>query len=247
MSGAKGAIGLGGASTGFDPIRQFVRRMEPGFAAFVVRIEARKGISMADEITPTTPTHSIPTMPGGTSPKAPGGASSIGADTSVDFESATTTDVDFAPAETLAPATGFADDAGGKRSAKETIKTEAGKLQTQATDRARSFAGDGKAKATGALGDFARMMNDAAGSVDDRLGAQYGDYARSAASYVSGFADTLDRKEVDELVADARDFVRKSPMIAIGTAAAVGFVLARVIKAGIDGVADSAENASPRV
>ncbi len=51
---------------------------------------------------------------------------------------------------------------------------------------------------------------------------------------MSGFADTLRAKDVDELVAEARDFVKKSPAVAIGAAAAVGFVLARMVKSGLD-------------
>lgn len=120
------------------------------------------------------------------------------------------------------------------RTAKETIKTEAGKLGSQAADKARAFAGDGKAKASGALNDFARMMEDAAGQVDEKLGEQYGQYARSAAQSLGGFASQLDAKDIDELVEDVRGFVRKSPAVAIGTAAALGFVLARVVKAGIE-------------
>lgn len=125
-----------------------------------------------------------------------------------------------------------------KRTATETIKDEAGKLGTQAADRARAFAGDGKAKATGAINEFARMMEDAATQVDDKLGQQYGQYARSAAQSLGGFASSLESKDIDELLEDVRDFVRKSPAVAIGAAAAVGFVLARVVKAGVDGASD---------
>src|SRR3546814_16333084 len=56
---------------------------------------------------------------------------------------------------------------------------------------------------------------------------------RRAADSVSGFADTLRTKDVDELLDDARALVRKSPVIAIGTAAAIGFALVRLVKAGL--------------
>jgi ElaB/YqjD/DUF883 family membrane-anchored ribosome-binding protein len=125
-----------------------------------------------------------------------------------------------------------------KKSAADTIREEAGKLGSQAADRARSLAGEGKDRASGALDEVARMLNSAAGDVDERLGADYGRYARSAAEGISGFADTLRGKEVDDIVADATALVKKSPVIAIGAAAAVGFVLARLIKSGIDAAAD---------
>jgi ElaB/YqjD/DUF883 family membrane-anchored ribosome-binding protein len=139
-------------------------------------------------------------------------------------------DVSFEPAADLGTETS------STRSTTDTIKAEASKLGSQAADRARGFAGDGKVKATGAINDLARMMEDAAAQVDEKLGAQYGQYARSAAQSLGGFADQLDAKDIDELVEDVRGFVRKSPAIAIGTAAALGFVLARVVKAGLDPV-----------
>jgi ElaB/YqjD/DUF883 family membrane-anchored ribosome-binding protein len=78
------------------------------------------------------------------------------------------------------------------------------------------------------------MLHEAAGTVDEKVGEQYGQYARSAAEAVSNFSGTLKAKQVDDLIDDARDFVKKSPAVAIGTAAAIGFVLARLVKAGLD-------------
>lgn len=125
-----------------------------------------------------------------------------------------------------------------KKSAADTIREEAGKLGSQAADRARGLAGEGKDRASSALDEVAKMLHGAAGDVDDRLGAEYGRYARSAADGISGFADHLRGKEVEDIFADATALVKKSPVIAIGAAAAIGFVLARLIKSGIDAAAD---------
>jgi ElaB/YqjD/DUF883 family membrane-anchored ribosome-binding protein len=78
------------------------------------------------------------------------------------------------------------------------------------------------------------MLRDAATSVDEKVGDQYGTYARSAADAVANFSQSLQSKQVDDLIDEAREFVKKSPAIAIGTAAAIGFVLARLVKAGLD-------------
>ncbi|MEG3083629.1 hypothetical protein U1707_08245 [Sphingomonas sp. PB2P12] len=118
--------------------------------------------------------------------------------------------------------------------AKQAIKDGASKYTAQATDKVRTFAEDGKARASGALEQVAQLLNDAAGQVDEKLGAQYGSYARSAADSVSGFADQVNAKDVDELFDDARELVRKSPAIAVGAAAAVGFVIARLVQSGVD-------------
>lgn len=119
-------------------------------------------------------------------------------------------------------------------STRQTINDNVAKLKSEAGDRARTYADQGKAKATGALDQIVSMLNDAAGQVDDKLGQQYGQYARSAADQVQGFSSSLNDRSVDELLDDARALVRKSPAAAIGVAAAVGFVAARLLSAGLD-------------
>ena len=114
------------------------------------------------------------------------------------------------------------------------LKEEAGKYADQAGVRAKEFANEGKTKTAGAMGSLAKMIEDAAPQVDERLGTQYGDFARSAAKTVSGMAGSLESQDVDQLVNNTRDFVKKSPAVAIGAAAIVGFVLARMFKSGND-------------
>lgn len=134
-----------------------------------------------------------------------------------------------------------ADAAQGKRGAAQFARDEASKLIGQAGDKARGFADTGKERATGALDEFSALMRDAAGSVDEKLGEQYGQYARSAADQISGFAESLRGKQVDDLVDDARAFVQKSPAVAVGIAAGIGFVLARLLKSGLDAAGDLAD------
>jgi hypothetical protein len=124
-----------------------------------------------------------------------------------------------------------------KRNSAQQLKEEASKLGTQAADRAREFAGQGKERATTALDEVAKMFEGAALDVDSRLGEEYGRYARSAAQGISSFADSLRSKEVDDLITDATALVKKSPVIAVGAAA----VLARLIKSGVDAASDLGE------
>lgn len=145
---------------------------------------------------------------------------------------------DFQPAAPLKDAgVEFAaegDAPGGIAGAKQTVLEKTSDARSQATDKARLYAEDGKAKATSALVQLSQMLTDAAGQVDEKLGEQYGQYARAAADRVSGYSTALDGKSVDELVEDARELVKKSPAVAIGAAAAIGFVIARVLTAGVD-------------
>lgn len=112
------------------------------------------------------------------------------------------------------------------------LKDEATTLANQASAKARNAATKGKDKAAEAVGSLAKLLEDGAGTVDSKFGKQYGDYARSAASTVAGFASTLDKKDLDELAASTRDMVKKNPAVAVGAAAVIGFVLARLLKGG---------------
>ena len=117
---------------------------------------------------------------------------------------------------------------------KTQLREGASSLQQQAGERIRAYAETGKDRATTALDDLSRVVTDAAGSIDERLGSEYGEYARRAADAVSGLADSLRTREVDQLFEDGRNLVRKSPGVAIGAAAVIGFTLVRLIKSGMD-------------
>jgi ElaB/YqjD/DUF883 family membrane-anchored ribosome-binding protein len=122
----------------------------------------------------------------------------------------------------------------------EKVKESVGSVATEAMGAAKKAATEGKDKATEALSGMAKVVNDAAQVVEDKVGATYGNYARRAADGVSGFAENLQNKDIDDLIADARSFVRKNPAVAIGAAAAVGFVLTRLIKVGSAGDGEEA-------
>jgi ElaB/YqjD/DUF883 family membrane-anchored ribosome-binding protein len=108
------------------------------------------------------------------------------------------------------------------------------KLSGQAADKARGLVGQGLERGSEALANVGRMVGDTAEGIDERLGAEYGDYARRAASAIEDAANSLASKDADELIEDTRTFVRKSPGVALAGAAVVGFALARLIKAGLD-------------
>jgi ElaB/YqjD/DUF883 family membrane-anchored ribosome-binding protein len=160
----------------------------------------------------------------------------------------TTADVDFTPAAPLKDQ-GVAFEAEGAtienqpqgrtEQAKQALRENTAKVKEQATDKFRAYADDGKSRGAGALEQLSKMLTDAAGQVDDKLGGQYGQYARSAADQVQGLADTVRNKDVDELVDDVRGFVKASPAAAIGIAAALGFAVARLAQAGLDAPSDT--------
>jgi hypothetical protein len=126
----------------------------------------------------------------------------------------------------VAPAKGKTEDVKAK------VKADMNNFKAKAADSAKAAAEKGKDRATEAVGSIGKLIRDSAATIDENVGKQYGDFARSAADAVDGFAGKMDAKDVDAIAEDARQFVRKSPAIAIGAAAAIGFVLARLVRSG---------------
>jgi ElaB/YqjD/DUF883 family membrane-anchored ribosome-binding protein len=124
------------------------------------------------------------------------------------------------------------------------VRDQVSTLKSEAGTRVRGFADDRKSQATSLLDEFSAVIDEAAEAVDRRFGADYGDYAHRASGAVSNLADTVRSKTIDDLIDDTREFVRKSPGIAIGIAAVAGFVLVRLIKTGLDDVSGSREAAN---
>ena len=110
------------------------------------------------------------------------------------------------------------------------VKEQASALGSEALDSARKAANQGKDMAAEALDEISKLANSAATVVDEHVGTQYGDYARKAASTVSNAASSLQKKDIDDIVADTTAFVRKRPAVAIGALAAVGLFLTQMVR-----------------
>jgi hypothetical protein len=114
------------------------------------------------------------------------------------------------------------------------VRQGSGKLAGQAADKTRGLVGQGLERGSEALANVSRLVGDTAAGLDERLGEEYGDYARKAATAIDDVANSLASKDPDELIDDTRNFVRKSPGMALAGAAIVGFALARLVKSGLD-------------
>lgn len=100
--------------------------------------------------------------------------------------------------------------------------------QDDAKVKAGELASEGKTKASDAIAGLGKLVSDNATVLDEKLGSKYGDYARGAGRQMQEAAAKLDSKSIDEIGEDAREFVRKSPGLAVGIAAAAGFMLSRL-------------------
>jgi len=136
-------------------------------------------------------------------------------------------------------------DTGSGNAVMNRVRSGRDKLSGQAADKARGLVSQGIERSAEALANVSKLVGDTASGLDERLGEEYGDYARSAAERIEGAANSLAAKDADELIDDTREFVRKSPGVALAGAAIVGFALARLIKTGL-GADDSDGGSSGR-
>jgi ElaB/YqjD/DUF883 family membrane-anchored ribosome-binding protein len=116
----------------------------------------------------------------------------------------------------------------------ETLRDQAGNMARDAASKAKDYANSGKDKTADMMDELSRMADDVAKTLDEKFGPAYGDFVRKAGSTVGSGAESLKGKTVDDLMEDARTFVREKPAVAIGAAAAIGFVLTRLFRAGPD-------------
>jgi hypothetical protein len=107
-------------------------------------------------------------------------------------------------------------------------KEKANAFAADAKNMATTYANEGKARTSQAIVGLSRMLDENVSLIDEKVGPKYGDYARSAAKSMQDAATTLDEKSLDELGEDAKEFVRKSPGLAVGMAVAAGFLFGRM-------------------
>jgi hypothetical protein len=96
--------------------------------------------------------------------------------------------------------------------------------------KAAEYANEGKARTSQAIVGLSKLIDENVALIDDKVGPKYGEYARTASRSMQDAASKLDEKTFDELGEDAKEFVRKSPGVAVGMAIAAGFLFGRMFK-----------------
>src|SRR5437764_6588052 len=186
---------------------------------------AKEDVVMADEKTPALP-DGTDTIIEGAERKAPPGGTVTVEDTAL----VTEREIPAPRGEAERPVTGSGSPEGGLA---DRLREGREKLTSQAGDKARGLVTQGLERTAEALANVSKMVGDTAPGIEERLGPDYGDYARRAAGAIENVANTIAEKNPDELIEDTRNFVRNSPGIALAGAAVVGFVVARLLKSGL--------------
>jgi ElaB/YqjD/DUF883 family membrane-anchored ribosome-binding protein len=173
-----------------------------------------------------------PALPDGTDTIIEGAGNSSDGDTITVEDTALVTEREIpAPAgDAERPVSGSGSPEGGLV---DRLRSGREQLSSQAGEKARGLVTQGLERTSEALANVSKMIGDTADGIDERLGPEYGDYARRAAGALEDTANSIAGKDPDELIEDTRNFVRNSPGIALAGAAVVGFVVARLLKTGI--------------
>jgi ElaB/YqjD/DUF883 family membrane-anchored ribosome-binding protein len=197
---------------------------------------------MADATTPSTSKKKTARKPATPKPATPATATPAAAGTTTDHRTEAKSRFNSAleeakagaaalKAEAADRAVAYRDQAKGRS---EDWVEEAKTYGRQAKGKSKELATEGKTKASEALSSLSRMVSENATAIDEKFGAQYGEYARKASRSLEDASVKLDSKSVDDLSEDAREMVRKSPGLAVGIAAVAGFMLARMFRGSRD-------------
>ena len=92
-------------------------------------------------------------------------------------------------------------------------------------DRQKSAAGD-------ELHSVADVMRDAAKRFEEREESGVAEYVEKAAEAVERVSSTLRERNLEELLGEAEDTLRRRPAVFLGATAVVGFALGRFLRAG---------------
>jgi hypothetical protein len=139
--------------------------------------------------------------------------------------------------------------AGAAEKFAQQLRRQAGRLRDQGVTKITQLAETGKGQFASKLNDVAEVIESVAEPVEKSYGSSVAEYVRSASRNVRSISDDLQNKSVEDLVSASRSAIGNNAAIAIGTAAFMGFVAARVAKGGLveqaDGRDTKAENFSP--
>jgi len=108
-------------------------------------------------------------------------------------------------------------------------KKSASSLASAATERAKDAVEERIAGGADLLGQVAASVRVAARELDP-ASPQLAGFVREAAERIDDFSRQVRDKSVDELLETSSDFARRQPAMLFGAAAAVGFLLFRMIK-----------------
>lgn len=110
------------------------------------------------------------------------------------------------------------------------LKGQAERAAEDARDRARSMAEDQKNAAASRMSGIAEALRGVSDDLEGRGQPVVAEYSRYVARGLENMADSLGRRDLDDIVGSVEDFARSRPVAFLGGAVVAGFALARFVK-----------------
>ena len=121
--------------------------------------------------------------------------------------------------------------AGSPPRALEQAKDIGNELLGAVRDSANSLYEEQRDRAANEISSFGEVLRRSASSADPMRDTIIARYADDAARQITGFADTLRHRSLDELSADIEDFARRWPLLFMTAAVGVGIIAGRFMVA----------------
>jgi hypothetical protein len=110
------------------------------------------------------------------------------------------------------------------------LKRQAARAADDMRQRARTAATDQKNVAASRMEGIAHALRTASDDLQTRGQPMFAEYSRHVAEGLESMAQSLGRRDVDDLVGNVEDFARARPVAFLGGAVVAGFALARFMK-----------------
>lgn len=120
------------------------------------------------------------------------------------------------------------------------IPEKADELLEAASRRGRGLLERQKDATVNELDSVAQALHQTAKELRDKQDATLGPVVEKGAGFVERFSRTLKDHDVRELLSEAQRMLKERPAAGLGVAAAVGFALGRLIRAGSHRAAEAA-------
>jgi hypothetical protein len=119
------------------------------------------------------------------------------------------------------------------RKAAGEVKSSARQASREAKQQAAETLDENRERAADELDKIAHAARAAASDLEDQEQEGLSDYVADMAQGIGSFANSLRRKNMDELLQEAREVARRNPALFIAGSIAVGFGLSRFAKASV--------------
>lgn len=137
----------------------------------------------------------------------------------------------------LPPGSGDLASRGPEEAAPGEVREKTDELLEAARRRGRGLLDRQKDAAVEELHSVADVMHDAARQFEERREGGIASGVDKAAEYVEKVSSTLRDRDLEDLLYDAEDALRRKPAVFLGAAAVVGFALGRFLRASSQRIA----------